>query len=108
MHLFESLGNAAIFLIGGLTRDTEPIAILLRSGDIVIMSGPACRRAYHAVPRILEGSLPSHLKAVSLGDDIQRAEWEPYEKYMSTTRININVRQVFPKGFNPMEACTST
>ncbi|KAF8959032.1 hypothetical protein BDZ97DRAFT_1923177 [Flammula alnicola] len=52
-----SLGNAAIFLIGGLTRDTEPIPILLRSGDVVIMSGPACRRAYHGVPRILEGTL---------------------------------------------------
>ncbi len=42
-----SLGNAAVFLIGGLTRDTEPVPILLRSGDVVIMSGPACRRAYH-------------------------------------------------------------
>ena len=108
LHLFKSLGNAAIFLIGGLTRDTEPIAILLRSGDIAIMSGPACRRAYHAVPRILEGSLPPHLKAAPLGDDIQRTEWEPYEEYLSTTRININVRQVFPKGFDPMKACHST
>ncbi|TCD65619.1 hypothetical protein EIP91_002424 [Steccherinum ochraceum] len=42
-----SLGCAAIFLIGGLTRDTEPIPILLRSGDVVIISGPQCRRAYH-------------------------------------------------------------
>ena len=101
MHLFTSLGNAAVFLIGGMTRDTEPIAILLRSGDIVIMSGP-CRRAYHAVPRILEGSLPPHLQGTSLGDDIQRKEWEPYEEYMNSTRININVRQVFPKGFDPI------
>ncbi|KAI0293455.1 hypothetical protein BC826DRAFT_384472 [Russula brevipes] len=56
-----SLGNAAIFLIGGLTRDVVPIPILLRSGDIVVMSGPACRRAYHGIPRILEGTLPEHL-----------------------------------------------
>lgn len=41
------LGNAAIFLVGGLTRDSEPIPVLLRSGDAVIMSGPACRRVYH-------------------------------------------------------------
>jgi alkylated DNA repair protein alkB homolog 1 len=95
-------------LIGGLTRDTEPITILLRSGDIAIMSGPACRRAYHAVPRILEGSLPPHLKAASLGDDIQRKEWKPYEEYLKTTRINVNVRQVFPKGFDPMKACPGT
>ncbi|KAG1875011.1 hypothetical protein C8R48DRAFT_691004 [Suillus tomentosus] len=45
----DRLGNAAIFLIGGLTRDVEPTAILLRSGDVVIMSGPACRRAYHGL-----------------------------------------------------------
>ena len=41
------LGNAAIFLIGGDSREVEPVAILLRSGDTIIMSGPACRRAYH-------------------------------------------------------------
>ncbi|KAF8201434.1 hypothetical protein BJ912DRAFT_1019397 [Pholiota molesta] len=64
-----SLGNAAVFLIGGLTRDSEPVPILLRSGDVVIMSGPACRRAYHGVPRILEGTLPPHLKASELQDD---------------------------------------
>lgn len=46
MHTI-SLGNAAIFLIGGVTRDVEPTPILLRSGDVVIMSGPECRRAYH-------------------------------------------------------------
>ena len=45
-----SLGCAAVFLIGGLTRDDPPTPILLRSGDIVVMSGPACRRAYHGTP----------------------------------------------------------
>ncbi|KAF9218329.1 hypothetical protein BS17DRAFT_804842 [Gyrodon lividus] len=99
-----SLGNAAIFLIGGLTRDTEPSPILLRSGDVVIMSGPGCRRAYHGVPRILENTLPGHFSQPTDdggddGGDI--ADWVPYEEYMQTTRININVRQVFPKGFEP-------
>lgn len=93
-----SLGNAAIFLIGGLTRDIAPIPILLRSGDVVVMSGPACRRAYHGVPRILEGTLPAHLGEGIRADD---ESWLPYARYMDTTRININVRQVFPKGFNP-------
>ncbi|KAJ6455668.1 hypothetical protein C8R45DRAFT_845367 [Mycena sanguinolenta] len=88
-----SLGNAAVFLIGGLTRDTEPVPILLRSGDVVIMSGPACRRAYHGVPRILENTLPEHLAAQHDGP-----QWEPFAAYMASTRININVRQVFPKG----------
>ncbi|KAG6889300.1 hypothetical protein C0995_001956 [Termitomyces sp. Mi166 len=82
-----SLGNAAVFLIGGLTRDSTPVPILLRSGDVVIMSGPECRRAYHGIPRILDDTLPSHLR--QLGKD-----WGPYEAYLRTTRININ-------GFQP-------
>ena len=93
-----SLGNAAIFLVGGLTRDVAPIPILLRSGDIIVMSGPACRRAYHGVPRILEGTLPAYLGE---GTNLDDGLWAPYARYMDTTRININVRQVFPKGFNP-------
>lgn len=94
-----SLGNAAIFLIGGVTRETEPLPILLQSGDVVIMSGPTCRRAYHGVPRILEGTLPRHLTESE--DHENQIEWEPYKEYMRTTRININMRQVFPKGFDP-------
>ncbi|KAJ3726161.1 hypothetical protein C8R42DRAFT_694830 [Lentinula raphanica] len=93
-----SLGNAAIFLIGGITRDTEPIPILLRSGDVVIMSGPACRRAYHGVPRILENTLPPHLAEA---DGVDDPTWAVFKSYMETTRININARQVFPKDFDP-------
>ncbi|KAI6039955.1 hypothetical protein EDC04DRAFT_2867794 [Pisolithus marmoratus] len=103
-----SLGNAAIFLIGGLTREVEPTPILLRSGDVVIMSGPACRRAYHGVPRVLENTLPEHLAQSSWPADdeadasvSQTETWEPYKTYIRNARININVRQVFPKGFVP-------
>ena len=53
-----SLGNAAIFLIGGLTRSIQPVSILLRSGDIIVMSGPGCRRAYH-------GELSMYIKSLS-------------------------------------------
>lgn len=113
--MFDRLGNAAIFLIGGLTRETEPVPILLRSGDLVIMSGPACRRAYHGtwlttervsgsclsiiakgVPRILENTLPPHMSYVE-----NEPDWPAFKTYMESTRININVRQVFPKGFDP-------
>lgn len=45
------------------------------------------------MPRILEGTLPSHMEG---GDD-----WDIYEEYLRATRINVNVRQVFPKGFDP-------
>ena len=114
----SSLGQAAIFLIGGLTRDEEAIPVLLRSGDVVIMSGPRCRRAYHGtrfnkresrlesnqvpinpgVPRILEGSLPPHLYAEACSPD--EGDFGLFEAYLKTTRININVRQVFPPNFD--------
>ncbi|PIL30517.1 hypothetical protein GSI_07217 [Ganoderma sinense ZZ0214-1] len=98
-----SLGCAAVFLIGGLTRDESPTPILLRSGDIVIMSGPACRRAYHGVPRILEGTLPPHLEGPdAIPSSPDEDDWGVYEEYLRGARINVNVRQVFPKGFDPI------
>ena len=61
----HSIGSAAIFLLGGTTRDVEPIPILLRSGDVVIMSGPECRRAYHGQ------SIAPHLEPLQ-AENIQR------------------------------------
>ena len=29
-------------------------------------------------------------------------DWTLFEQYLRTTRVNVNVRQVFPKGFNPV------
>lgn len=49
------------------------------------------------VPRILSDTFPPHLQANNDGT----ADWHIYEDYMRTTRINVNVRQVFPKGFDP-------
>ncbi|EJD05912.1 uncharacterized protein FOMMEDRAFT_145266 [Fomitiporia mediterranea MF3/22] len=94
-----SLGNAAVFLIGGPTRDQEPVAILLRSGDAIVMAGPACRRVYHGVPRVLEGTLPERLDIRSCPG----SDWAIYSRYLQSTRINVNVRQVFPKGFDPSQ-----
>jgi alkylated DNA repair protein alkB homolog 1 len=51
---------------------------------------------FTGIPRILESTLPQHLEVG--GDD---PEWtKEYEEYLRTTRINVNVRQVFPKGFD--------
>ncbi|KAJ2916008.1 hypothetical protein MD484_g4360, partial [Candolleomyces efflorescens] len=94
-----SLGNAAVFLIGGKTRETDPVPILLRSGDVVIMSG-SCRRAYHGVPRILEGTLPEHLKNTS--DD---GDWGPFAEYLETTRINFYARLSHAPAHSPIN-CT--
>lgn len=41
-----SLGCKAIFLLGGKSRNDQPLAMFLRSGDIVLMSGEA-RECFH-------------------------------------------------------------
>ena len=50
-----SLGDTAIFRLGGLTRKGPTDFTKLSSGDIVILTGEA-RHAYHGVDRILHGS----------------------------------------------------
>lgn len=75
------------------------------------------------VPRILEGTLPRHLQshkghhpsseadpAIASEDPavVTDDEWEPFAAYMATTRINVNVRQVFPNGFIPPDSLSSS
>ncbi|XP_050076734.1 nucleic acid dioxygenase ALKBH1 [Anopheles maculipalpis] len=98
-----SFGQPAVFLIGGLSRDEQPDAILLRSGDIIVMTG-ASRLCYHAVPRVCTDlELPEYM-----GNSAKR--WESHDfpqeqrkdemwsdaiqQYIQYSRININVRQV--------------
>ncbi|MED6172501.1 hypothetical protein PIB30_050647 [Stylosanthes scabra] len=87
-----SLGCKAIFLLGGKTREDPPLAMFLRSGDVVLMAGEA-RECFHGVPRIFtdeENAEIDHLEAqLSHEDDLC------FLKYIQTSRININIRQVF-------------
>jgi DNA oxidative demethylase len=50
-----SLGDEAVFVIGGLTRDAPKQRITLRSGDVLLMGGPS-RLIYHGIDRIVPGS----------------------------------------------------
>lgn len=50
-----SLGDTAVFRLGGLTRRGPTSTLRLASGDVVVLGG-ASRRAYHGVDRILAGS----------------------------------------------------
>ncbi len=50
-----SLGDDAIFHIGGLRRADPRTRIQLRSGDVVVLGGTA-RLAYHGVDRIVPGT----------------------------------------------------
>jgi alkylated DNA repair protein (DNA oxidative demethylase) len=50
-----SLGDAALFRVGGSTRGAPTRSFRLASGDAMILGGPA-RLAFHGVDRILAGS----------------------------------------------------
>jgi alkylated DNA repair protein (DNA oxidative demethylase) len=49
-----SLGDPGLFRMGGPARSDPTASILLESGDVVVMGGPA-RRAYHGIDRIRFG-----------------------------------------------------
>jgi len=50
-----SLGDTAVFRVGGKTRKEPTRSMRLSSGDVVILGG-AARHAYHGVDRIIAGT----------------------------------------------------
>jgi alkylated DNA repair protein (DNA oxidative demethylase) len=50
-----SLGDTAVFRLGGVSRKDPSITFKLNSGDVNVLTG-ASRRAYHGVDRIRAGS----------------------------------------------------
>ena len=72
-----SLGDSAVFRIGGLERRGPTTSLKLHSGDVVVLAG-AARRAYHGIDRLLGGS--SRL--------LPRAGW------VEGGRINVTLRRV--------------
>ncbi|XP_059481846.1 nucleic acid dioxygenase ALKBH1 [Neocloeon triangulifer] len=87
-----SFGQNAIFLLGSTNKNDHPLALLIQSGDIVIMSGP-CRLSYHGVPRIepISEDLP-RWKGFEVEDETE--DWKRCCEYLQWSRINLNVRQV--------------
>ena len=53
-----SLGDDARFVIGGLSRREPTSALMLKSGDVLVMGGPS-RLRYHGVTRIVPGTAPA-------------------------------------------------
>jgi alkylated DNA repair protein (DNA oxidative demethylase) len=53
--LSVSLGDSAVFRLGGPTRKHASESLTLASGDVVVLGG-ASRRYYHGVDRVLGGS----------------------------------------------------
>ena len=104
-----SFGQPAVFLVGGATKRTEPVPLLLQSGDLVAMTGPT-RMAYHAVPRIIQQEGDTAAVCVAEKERISQLieplssedmfnQVEAVRSYMECSRINMNMRQVgmFPK-----------
>jgi DNA alkylation damage repair protein AlkB len=52
-----SLGDAARFVVGGLSRKHPMRPVVLRSGDVLVMGGPS-RLRFHGVTRIMAGTAP--------------------------------------------------
>lgn len=52
-----SIGDAARFVIGGLTRRDPTRPLILRSGDVLVFGGPS-RLRFHGVTRVLPGTAP--------------------------------------------------
>ncbi|KRY60814.1 Alkylated DNA repair protein alkB -like protein 1, partial [Trichinella britovi] len=95
-----SLGQTAIFLIGTSKPSDPPEALVLRSGDIVVMSGPS-RVAFHALPRVICNVRYSKRAFQEEQQQQQDATFELVEEidplivgYMNAHRINLNIRQV--------------
>ncbi|KDR13104.1 Alkylated DNA repair protein alkB-like protein 1, partial [Zootermopsis nevadensis] len=102
---FGSFGQSAVFLIGGPSADEKPTAMLIHSGDIVIMSG-ASRLCYHGIPRIVsadtspwnDANSSTDLSSEIIYSCMENNFWEPFGNYLKTSRINMNVRQVLKLG----------
>jgi alkylated DNA repair protein (DNA oxidative demethylase) len=70
--LSVSLGDEALFRIGGTTRKAPTRSFRLHSGDVLVFGGPA-RLAFHGVDRVIEGN----------------SDWVP-----GGGRINLTLRRV--------------
>lgn len=110
-----SFGQSAIFLLGGLCRLDAPTAMLMHSGDVMVMTGQS-RLRYHAVPRIvaapadslaetIEGSSEAKLLLPPplVKEPLTEEDWAVCSKYIQSSRINMTVRQVLGPGqrFSP-------
>lgn len=88
-----SFGAPAVFLLGAdRDRSVTPQAILIRSGDVIIMRKRS-RFAVHGVPRVLPELLPAELMPSSLPPRGMFAAAASYLEQLGG-RVNINVRQV--------------
>lgn len=95
-----SLGCPCVFLLGGRSRDVAPTAVLMRSGDAIVLTGPS-RRCYHGVPRIFvasEGCVDGRGVTLGCPEWLGNPDAWPEEpdvaRYIAGGRVNVSVRVV--------------
>ena len=97
-----SIGCDGVFVVGladGENTIQCHLAIRLRSGDAIYMSGPS-RFAWHGVPKVIPNTCPQWLRdwpadpSRAASKDGQPSRYEAWRGWMSTKRINLNVRQM--------------
>ena len=95
-----SLGCPCVFLLGGRSRDVAPTAVLMRSGDAIVLTGPS-RRCYHGVPRIFvagEGCVDGDGVRLGCPEWLGNPDAWPEEpdvaRYIAGGRVNVSVRVV--------------
>jgi alkylated DNA repair protein alkB homolog 1 len=111
-----SLGLPALFLLGGKSKDDNPVLpILVRPGDVMILGGES-RLNYHGVARILPSTyllqepefecedtkFPIRLDAKLVPDEDQIH----LQEFLTQYRLNINIRQVLPDGVTSLKEAT--
>jgi alkylated DNA repair dioxygenase AlkB len=84
-----SFGQRGVYLSGGESVNDVPMAMWLRCGDVLIMSG-AQRLVYHGMPLIVVDE-ENHYS--DIGDE----QLEDTRDYLLSHRLNISVRQVHAK-----------
>jgi len=83
-----SLGATAVFLLGSTSKDVSPTPLLLRGGDVMILSGES-RVCVHGVPRVISPLIPPILPP-----DHDSCEEAGLTRLLSCSRINVTVRQL--------------
>eukprot|EP00605_Chrysophyceae_sp_TOSAG23-4_P002603 GSChrysophyteH1.ASY1.ANO1.2874.1 assembled CDS len=116
-----SLGPPCVFLVGGTTKDVAPTALLLRSGDVLVLGG-TCRLKFHGIPKVFVSDGPPaslgmdtveehviHRSDCAQFLDLQASdsdsccicggasslEVERTLKVLACARVNVNLRQVY-------------
>lgn len=70
----------------GLTKAEVPDALLVRSGDVVVLGGHS-RQCFHGMPRILSD------RPAVLPELCSEASGKALADFVTSRRINISVRQ---------------